>query len=210
MIRLCSKLAPFTQLRPGQLVPRVMLQHQQRQSVRANSDRSYPTEPRVGVGVVVFRPPATAAAQPEVLLIKRGKEPNKGLWCFPGGSQELGETIAECAVREVLEETGVKIRHMGSPETFSSSLDNPTAFAAVDSIWHDKAAGKLKFHYAIIEVAALVEDPNVAPQALDDAADVGWFAVDHVQTMSELTPMCADITHEAVTRFHQAIMFSGR
>lgn len=63
-----------------------------------------------------------------------------------------GETIAECAVREVMEETGIKIRHRKTPETFSSTLNNPTAFAAADLIWHDQVAGKLKFHYANIEV----------------------------------------------------------
>lgn len=87
--------------------------------------RAYPSEPRVGVGAVVLRQrpsgaadrvagrAATALASPlppvDVLLIVRGKPPSEGLWSFPGGSLELGETIAACASREVLEETGVEI-----------------------------------------------------------------------------------------------------
>eukprot|EP00879_Flechtneria_rotunda_P018133 GHRR01019015.1.p1 GENE.GHRR01019015.1~~GHRR01019015.1.p1 ORF type:complete len:217 (+),score=45.03 GHRR01019015.1:188-838(+) len=80
-------------------------------SSASGRSRVYPDEPRVGVGVVVFRRPITKPEElPEVLLIQRAKEPAKGQWCFPGGSLELGETMAECAAREVFEETGVKIR----------------------------------------------------------------------------------------------------
>lgn len=52
------------------------------------------------VGAVVFRDGA-------VLLVKRGAEPNKGLWSFPGGALETGETVEAAAVRETLEETRV-------------------------------------------------------------------------------------------------------
>ena len=64
--------------------------------------REYPDRPYVGVGVVVFR-------DQEVLLVKRNKEPNKGQWSIPGGKQMIGETVAEAAQRELLEETGVKV-----------------------------------------------------------------------------------------------------
>ena len=64
--------------------------------------REYPDRPYVGVGVIVFR-------DQEVLLVKRNKEPNKGQWSIPGGRQMLGETAAEAARRELLEETGVKV-----------------------------------------------------------------------------------------------------
>ena len=45
----------------------------------------------------------------KVLLVRRGKEPEKGMLTFPGGSLELGETMAECAARELMEETGLKL-----------------------------------------------------------------------------------------------------
>lgn len=44
-----------------------------------------------------------------VLLIKRRFDPFKGYWCLPGGGLEEGETLEECAVREVKEETGLKV-----------------------------------------------------------------------------------------------------
>ena len=55
--------------------------------------------------------PATAVVvfneRHELLLVKRGQEPGKGKWCLPGGFQEIGETPAQCAVREFREETGL-------------------------------------------------------------------------------------------------------
>jgi ADP-ribose pyrophosphatase YjhB (NUDIX family) len=40
-----------------------------------------------------------------VLLIKRS---DNGVWALPAGAMELGESIADCAVREVFEETGLR------------------------------------------------------------------------------------------------------
>ena len=43
-----------------------------------------------------------------VLLVKRARAPSKGLYAYPGGKVEPGETLAEAAARELLEETGLK------------------------------------------------------------------------------------------------------
>ena len=45
----------------------------------------------------------------QVLLLRRTTEPNRGLWVAPGGKLEHGESPAECAVREMREETGLVI-----------------------------------------------------------------------------------------------------
>jgi 8-oxo-dGTP diphosphatase len=45
----------------------------------------------------------------EVLLHRRVKDPNRGLWVAPGGKLEADESPSECAVREMAEETGLSI-----------------------------------------------------------------------------------------------------
>ena len=64
--------------------------------------RQYPGRPVVGVGVVVWRGAS-------FLLVRRGREPNKGQWSIPGGAQQLGETVYAAGEREVLEETGLRV-----------------------------------------------------------------------------------------------------
>lgn len=46
----------------------------------------------------------------EILLMRRAKSPQKGKWSFPGGKVALGENLSEAAEREVLEETGIKLK----------------------------------------------------------------------------------------------------
>ena len=55
----------------------------------------------VGVGTIVVD-------EGRVLLLKRKKEPEAGLWGIQGGAVEFGETIEEAAKRELAEELGVR------------------------------------------------------------------------------------------------------
>ena len=53
----------------------------------------------------------------KVLLIQRGDDPYKGCWAFPGGFMNMDETTEQCAIRELEEETGMKVtglRQIGS------------------------------------------------------------------------------------------------
>jgi ADP-ribose pyrophosphatase YjhB (NUDIX family) len=97
----------------------------------------------VGITVVIFRD----RSQTEVLLVQRGKEPAKGRWALPGGSIEWGETIAQAATREVLEETGLRV----------TVPDDEAAFTALDVI-SPPEEGAPGFHYVLVAVAALCED----------------------------------------------------
>jgi ADP-ribose pyrophosphatase YjhB (NUDIX family) len=67
-------------------------------------------------GRVFYRNPLPVAAavvldaERQVLLIKRRKEPRRGLWCLPMGFAELDETIGHAALRELEEEAGIQGR----------------------------------------------------------------------------------------------------
>jgi ADP-ribose pyrophosphatase YjhB (NUDIX family) len=61
-----------------------------------------------------YNPKPVAAAIPvdddgRVILLRRGFEPGQGLWTFPGGFVDLGESVEEAARREVDEELGMAI-----------------------------------------------------------------------------------------------------
>jgi len=71
-------------------------------------DKNHPP-PVIGVGVLVWR-------EKRLLLGKRISKDHAPCWQFPGGHLEDGESVTECAYREVQEETGLKIkalRHLG-------------------------------------------------------------------------------------------------
>jgi ADP-ribose pyrophosphatase YjhB (NUDIX family) len=59
--------------------------------------------PIVAVGAIVFDQAGRA------LLVERARPPGAGLWTVPGGKVELGETLVQAVVREVLEETGIVV-----------------------------------------------------------------------------------------------------
>lgn len=62
--------------------------------------------PVLAASVAVFR-------DGEVLLAQRANAPAKGLWTLPGGRVEAGETLAACALRELMEEVGINARIAG-------------------------------------------------------------------------------------------------
>lgn len=77
---------------------------------------------------VFYRNPLPVAASVvlnenrEVLLVKRKREPHKGMWCLPIGFAELGETIGQAARRELKEETGIegRTRRLIDADSFQS------------------------------------------------------------------------------------------
>src|SRR5215467_7828313 len=77
--------------------------------------RVYPERPIVAVLAVVLR-------GERVLIVSRANPPAKGRWGFPGGVLELGETVAEGAMRELFEETGVMAEAAG-PLTVIDTID---------------------------------------------------------------------------------------
>jgi ADP-ribose pyrophosphatase YjhB (NUDIX family) len=71
------------------------------------------TCPHCGYGAY-YNPTPVAAAIPvtqrdEIILLRRAFDPGKGLWTFPGGFVDLGETVQQAAHRETREELDIAI-----------------------------------------------------------------------------------------------------
>lgn len=65
-------------------------------------DFIYFTDPKVGVGVLVTK-------DDRLLLVRRTMNPERGKWSIPAGFLDRGEDPREVAVREVLEETNLRV-----------------------------------------------------------------------------------------------------
>lgn len=48
--------------------------------------------------------------QDQLLMVKRGRDPGKGLWALPGGYLDWDERVVEGALRELAEETGLELK----------------------------------------------------------------------------------------------------
>src|SRR5579862_7334609 len=95
------------------------------------ASRRYPERPMVAVLAVVLR-------GDQALIVQRAQQPNAGRWGFPGGVLELGETVAQGAMRELREETGIVAEAAGW-------LDIHDAISRDDE-------GRIQFHYTLIAV----------------------------------------------------------
>jgi len=54
-----------------------------------------------------------------ILLTRRSINPGRGLWTFPGGFVDFGESVTDAAMRETLEETGLKVELTGLHNVYS-------------------------------------------------------------------------------------------
>ena len=55
-----------------------------------------------------------------IVLLRRGIDPQKGLWVFPGGFVDRGEAVSDAAVRETLEEVGLRVSLTGILDAYST------------------------------------------------------------------------------------------
>jgi len=105
--------------------------------------------PEVAVGAV-------AVVDDRILLVRRGHGPAGGTWSVPGGRVEPGETLHEAVVREVAEETGLRV--------------------AVDRFlgWVERIDRDAGFHFVILDFEVSPLDAAPVPRAGTDAAEVAW------------------------------------
>jgi 8-oxo-dGTP diphosphatase len=100
-----------------------------------------------------------------ILLIKRGNDPYKDMWAFPGGFIEMDEKLVDSAIRELEEETGLKNIELKQFRTYGDLGRDPrgrnisVAFYGICSSPLDAKAG-------------------------DDACDEKWFELDDLPEMA--------------------------
>lgn len=113
----------------------------------------------------------------EILLVRRGREPLRGMWSLPGGLLELGETTAEGIAREVLEETGVRVMPV-------------EIITTIDRILRDES-GRIRYHYVLVEWLCVAEKDSKGPVCGDDADEALWVRRDEISSrrfgLGELT-----------------------
>ncbi|KAI0409827.1 nudix domain-containing protein [Xylaria palmicola] len=109
--------------------------------------------PRVGIAVIVGN------GKGELVLGKRAGSHGAGSWAFPGGHLEMGESFFECAERETLEETALRVRAVEVVAVTNDVFD---------------AASK---HYITIFVRCVMQDADAQLQTMEPNKCEGWHWV---------------------------------
>ncbi|MDX1781680.1 MAG: NUDIX hydrolase [Thalassovita sp.] len=100
----------------------------------------------------------------QVLLVRRRNKPDAGLWGYPGGHVEPGETVVQAALRELSEETSIR-------------AEAGPILSGFDLIRHG-ADGLLAHHFYLVAVECWYRDG--VPVAADDAQEACWMPVETV------------------------------
>jgi len=100
-----------------------------------------------------------------VLLVKRGREPSRGYFAFPGGRVEAGESSEEAARRELLEETGIVAEN----------------YATVREYLFDAMKDGMPVRYRLLVFSA--DHLSGEAVAADDAEEAAWFDLDAMRSM---------------------------
>ena len=164
-----------------------------------SSWREYPEKPIVGVGGVVIE-------DGRALLIRRGNEPLLGQWSIPGGTLELGETLAEGAERELQEESGLVVRVLELIEVF----ERINFGRGADETWRTlEEKRRPRFHFVIADF--LCERISGEAVAGGDVTDVVWAGEAELEKFA-LTPTATRVIRKAfaMARMRQGALGGAR
>jgi 8-oxo-dGTP diphosphatase len=114
----------------------------------------------LGVGAVILD-------RERVLLVERGNEPLAGCWSLPGGVVEAGERLEDALVREVFEETGLRVKTDIIATVFERIIPD--------------AAGRCEYHYVLIDFYCAILGGEL--RAGDDSRRVDWFEIDSLASL---------------------------
>jgi len=136
-----------------------------------------PTPMLVAADVVLFGKNALGATS--VLLIQRKNMPFQFSWALPGGFVDADEDFEDAAIRELAEETGIKLTDVKQVGIYGKPGRDPRG--------------------RVISIAftAKVSVEDFEPHAMDDAMNIGWFL------MEELPPLAFD--HDQIIKDARAI-----
>jgi 8-oxo-dGTP diphosphatase len=123
----------------------------------------------IGVGAIIVN------EKKEIFLAKRGPlaKNERGLWEFPGGAVEFGETMAEALYREILEEYGMKIE-------VGPLLD------IVDHILPEEGQHWISPTF----ICSPTSDEQIKPHICEPGkcTDIAWFSLDQIpQELTQIT-----------------------
>ncbi|GGI76764.1 NUDIX hydrolase [Saccharopolyspora subtropica] len=113
-----------------------------------------------------------------VLMIERT---DNGLWAVPGGAQDIGETTREAAIREVLEETGIKVEVTGIVGIYS----DPRHVIAYDD-------GEVRQEFSIVFHAKRV---GGEPRTSSESRQVHWVEPKEIDRLNVHPSMLLRIQH---------------
>ena len=111
-------------------------------------------------------PAASAVVTDEQGRILLHRRSDNDRWSLPGGAMELGESIAGCAVRETLEETGFEVEVAGIVGIYS----NPGHVFAYDD-------GEVRQEFSVCFAGRVV---GGEPRVSDESTEVAWFRPEQI------------------------------
>ena len=125
--------------------------------------------------ILVFAGAVVVDDSGQILLHRRA---DNGKWSLPGGAMEMGETAAQTAIREVREETGLKIKINELIGVYSNK--------------YTELANKDKYYGVGIHFSASVIGGQIVRTA-EESTDVRFFAIDEI-------PKLAFKQHDAIVK----------
>jgi 8-oxo-dGTP diphosphatase len=127
-----------------------------------------------------------------VLLIRRGKEPLRGRWVVPGGTVELGESLEQALVREMEEETGLRVE----PGEVLTVFDRIT-----------QEGGTVQYHYVIVDYLCAYVSGEA--RAGSDAEALAWATPEELPVY-DLPQKALEVVRDAFARLASANPSCGR
>jgi len=118
---------------------------------------------KVAADAVVF---STSGEHLQVVLVKRKYDPFKGMWAIPGGFVEDDEELEDAAIRELHEETGMKLTSMKQLQTFGKVGRDPRG------------------RTVSVTYGAIVDAKDHPVTGGDDAAEAHWVNVKDITEMA--------------------------